>query len=76
MTKVMAEQAPKRASETNARRSTRISKTIPLSVAGYSKLGNSFLESTSAVSVNCHGCLYPSRFEYQAGVMGDFGDAR
>src|ERR1700704_1680763 len=67
MTNVVAEKAPVRAVEGNARRSTRISKAVPISVCGHNRLGNSFLESTSAVSVNCHGCLYPSRYEYQAG---------
>jgi hypothetical protein len=51
----------------NARRSTRIFQAVPLSVSGQSRIGNLFLESTSAVAVNCHGCLYPSRHEYRHG---------
>src|ERR1700733_7536927 len=51
----------------NARRSTRVFQAVPLSVSGQNRIGNLFLESTSAVSVNCHGCLYPSRNEYRHG---------
>jgi hypothetical protein len=51
----------------NARRSTRVFQAVPLSVSGQSRIGNLFLESTSAVAVNCHGCLYPSRHEYRHG---------
>jgi hypothetical protein len=50
-----------------ARRSTRILKTVPLSVSGLNRVGNKFMEATSAVSLNCHGCLYPSRHEYKRG---------
>jgi hypothetical protein len=51
----------------NARRSTRVFQAVPLSVSGQNRVGNLFLESTSAVAVNCHGCLYPSRNEYRHG---------
>ncbi len=51
----------------HARRSTRIFQAVPLSISGQNRIGNLFLESTSAVSVNCHGCLYPSRHEYRHG---------
>ncbi len=51
----------------NARRSTRVFQAVPLSVSGQNRVGNLFLESTSAVAVNCHGCLYPSRHEYRHG---------
>ena len=51
----------------NARRSTRVFQAVPLSVSGQNRIGNLFLESTSAVAVNCHGCLYPSRHEYRHG---------
>jgi hypothetical protein len=51
----------------HARRSTRVFQAVPLSVSGQNRIGNLFLESTSAVSVNCHGCLYPSRNEYRHG---------
>lgn len=48
----------------DARRSTRIDQTVPLVILGTNKLGQSFLEETSAVSLNLHGCRYPSRYEY------------
>lgn len=51
----------------DARRSTRIFKTVPLSVSGYNRLGSTFLETTSTVAMNCHGCVYPSRHEYKPG---------
>jgi hypothetical protein len=54
-------------SASDARRSTRIFKSVPLSVSGYNRLGSTFMETTSAVAVNCHGCLYPSRHEYKPG---------
>src|SRR5712692_8193438 len=51
----------------NARRSKRIFQAVPLKVSGQTRVGNSVLESTSAVAVNCHGCLYRTRHEYRAG---------
>lgn len=50
-----------------ARRSTRIDRTVPLVVVGQTKLGLSFQERTSAVSLNLHGCRYPSRHDYAVG---------
>src|SRR6202049_517537 len=55
------------AAASNSRRSTRVFQAVPLSVSGQNRVGNLFLESTSAVAVNCHGCLYPSRHEYRHG---------
>lgn len=49
------------------RRSTRILKPLRLKVFGESKVGSSQVELTSAVAVNCHGCLYTSRHEYPPG---------
>lgn len=51
----------------NARRSTRIWKTVRLKVFGESKVGSSQVELTSVVAFNCHGCLYTSRHEYAPG---------
>jgi hypothetical protein len=51
----------------SARRSTRVFQAVPLSISGQNRTGNLFLESTSAVAINCHGCLYPSRYEYRHG---------
>jgi hypothetical protein len=50
-----------------SRRSTRIDRTVPLVVVGQTKLGLSFQERTSAVSLNLHGCRYPSRHDYAVG---------
>ncbi len=49
------------------RRSTRVDRTVPLVVLGQTKTGLSFQEKTSTVSLNLHGCRYPSRHEYPIG---------
>jgi hypothetical protein len=49
------------------RRSTRVFQPIALSIYARNKLGNAFKESTTASTVNCHGCMYSSRHEYQSG---------
>jgi hypothetical protein len=59
--------AAARFSGIEGRRSTRIDRTVPLIVMGQTKLGLSFQERTSAVSVNLHGCRYPSRHDYSVG---------
>jgi hypothetical protein len=48
----------------DARRSTRINQTVPLVILGANKLGQSFLEVTSAVSLNLHGCRCTSQHAY------------
>jgi len=48
----------------DARRSSRIERAVPLLVIGTDKTGQSFLEETSAFSLNLHGCRYASRHEY------------
>jgi hypothetical protein len=50
-----------------ARRSTRIERPVPLLITGHDGLGQEFLERTSAVSVNLHGCRYPSRHDCHVG---------
>ncbi len=50
-----------------ARRSTRIERTVPMIIVGQTKLGLSFEERTAAVSLNVHGCRYPSRHDYSVG---------
>ena len=47
----------------DARRSSRIERALPLVILGTDKFGQSFLEETSAVSLNLHGCRYSSRHE-------------
>jgi hypothetical protein len=50
-----------------ARRSTRIERTVPLIVFGQNRMGEPFVERTVSVSVNLHGCRYPSRHDYGVG---------
>jgi hypothetical protein len=59
--------AAARFSGIESRRSTRIDRSVPLVVVGQTKLGLSFQERTSAVSLNMHGCRYPSRHDYAVG---------
>jgi hypothetical protein len=42
------------------RRSTRIIKSIPITVVGNDALGQPFRESTNTVMINCYGCKYQS----------------
>src|SRR5438876_10560257 len=51
-----------------SRRSTRIEKSVPLIVLGQNRTGESFVERTVSVSVNMHGCRYPSRHDYGVGT--------
>jgi len=60
------------------RRSTRIERPVPLLITGQDGLGQEFLERTSAVSLNLHGCRYPSRHDTHVGSwitlqIGDSG---
>ncbi len=50
------------------RRSTRVERAVPLIVSGQNRLGQQFQERTSAVSLNLHGCRYPSRHDYRIGT--------
>jgi len=59
--------APNLAMKSNARRSTRIFQNVPVTISSRNGEAASFLESTSTVAMNCHGCLYPSQNEYQPG---------
>jgi len=47
-----------------ARRSTRLERAIPLIIMGIDKRGELSQETTSAVSLNLHGCRFPSRRDY------------
>jgi hypothetical protein len=42
------------------RRSTRIIKSVPITVTGTDALGQEFRESTNTVMINCYGCKYQS----------------
>lgn len=50
-----------------ARRSTRLERSVPLIIFGQNRLGESFVERTVSTSLNLHGCRYPSRHEYGIG---------
>jgi hypothetical protein len=58
---------PDAAMNCHARRTTRVAKPVRLKVLGESRVGTSQMELTSAVAVNCHGCLYTSRHDYRPG---------
>ncbi len=47
--------------ESSKRRSSRIVQAVPLSVTGVDALGRPFVERTSTIVVNCHGCRYQSK---------------
>jgi hypothetical protein len=47
----------------DARRSSRVERTVPLYIMGTDRFGQSFVEESSVVSLNRHGCQYSSRHE-------------
>jgi hypothetical protein len=47
--------------ELRKRRSSRIVQAIPLVVTGVDALGRPFVERTSSLIINCHGCRYQSK---------------
>jgi hypothetical protein len=49
--------------DVDLRRSSRVERSVPLMVLGTNRNGEPFQESTSAVSVNLHGCRYASRHD-------------
>jgi len=51
-----------------ARRSTRIERSVPLIVFGQNRMGEPFVERTVSTSINLHGCRYPSRHDYGVGA--------
>lgn len=50
-----------------ARRSTRIERSVPLIIFGQNRRGEPFVERTVSTSLNLHGCRYPSRHDYGVG---------
>src|SRR5437868_6709261 len=48
-------------SELRKRRSTRIVQAVQLQVSGVDALGRPFVERTSSLILNCHGCRYQSK---------------
>jgi len=47
--------------ELRKRRSSRIVQAVPLTVKGVDALGRPFIERTSSLIINCHGCRYQSK---------------
>ena len=47
--------------ELRKRRSSRIVQAVPLLVKGVDALGRPFVERTSSLIINCHGCRYQSK---------------
>jgi hypothetical protein len=58
---MVSEGANNASTELRKRRSTRIVQAVPLSVTGVDALGRPFVERTSSLSINCHGCRYQSK---------------
>src|SRR6266851_113806 len=59
--------APRNFTGEEARRSTRIERSVPLIVFGQNRMGEPFVERTVSISLNVHGCRYPSRHDYGVG---------
>ncbi len=60
-TEMVPEIAVNPTSELRKRRSTRIVQAVPLQVTGVDALGRPFMERTSSLILNCHGCRYQSK---------------
>src|SRR5713101_3905113 len=60
-TEIMSEGSANPATELRKRRSTRIVQAVPLVVTGVDALGRPFVERTSSLIINCHGCRYQSK---------------
>src|SRR6266446_4005811 len=59
--------APRSFTGEEARRSTRIERSVPLIIFGQNRMGEPFVERTVSTSLNLHGCRYPSRHDYGVG---------
>lgn len=66
----------RRSSGVESRRSSRVERPVPLLISGHDGFGQEFLERTAAVSLNLHGCRYPSRHDCNIGswVMLQIGE--
>lgn len=66
----------RRSSGIESRRSTRVERPVPLMISGHDGFGQEFLERTAAVTLNLHGCRYPSRHDCNVGswVMLQIGE--
>jgi hypothetical protein len=60
-TEMVSESVSSVSTELRKRRSTRIVQAVPLVVTGVDALGRPFVERTSSLIINCHGCRYQSK---------------
>src|SRR5262252_8270812 len=58
---MVSESITNASAELRKRRSTRIVQAVPLVVTGVDALGRPFVERTSSLMLNCHGCRYQSK---------------
>jgi hypothetical protein len=58
---MVSESVTNASTELRKRRSTRIVQAVPLVVTGVDALGRPFVERTSSLIINCHGCRYQSK---------------
>jgi hypothetical protein len=58
---IVSEAVVNASAELRKRRSTRIVQAVPLEVTGVDALGRPFVERTSSLILNCHGCRYQSK---------------
>jgi hypothetical protein len=58
---MVSESVTSASAELRKRRSTRIVQAVPLVVTGVDALGRPFVERTSSLIINCHGCRYQSK---------------
>ena len=58
---MVSEGAVNPSTELRKRRSTRIVQAVPLMATGVDALGRPFVERTSSLIINCHGCRYQSK---------------
>ena len=58
---MVSESMANASTELRKRRSTRIVQAVPLVVTGVDALGRPFVERTSSLIINCHGCRYQSK---------------
>src|ERR1700756_415410 len=58
---MVSENAIHSGEELRKRRSSRIVQAVPLAVKGVDALGRPFVERTSSLIINCHGCRYQSK---------------
>src|SRR5215813_4523584 len=58
---MVSENAIHSGEELRKRRSSRIVQAVPLTLKGVDALGRPFIERTSSLIINCHGCRYQSK---------------